>query len=372
MKRSQIILFALFLVLTGSIYGILKMNKKERVKSMKEEDKIVYVPVREVNNIVRLMPVTSYGQITPNTELIVSFEVQGKLIQGDKELKPGTKFSKGQMLYRVDNEEAFFSLSARKSALANLILSALPDIEMDFPSEKDKWMKFMNDLNPANILPELPRISSNKEKMFLTSRNIISEYYNLKSTEARISKYFYPAPFSGTVLEVYAEPGSIANPGGQIAKIAKVGNYEVKVPIDLKELENFKQQNLATFINSNGQKVGAGKIIRISDVVNQQTQSADVYYSINPLEGEKIYHGLFVSVSIDRKEEQASMALPRTAVKDDKVNVLVGSKIEPKNIKIVGAVPDTVFVTGLTNGQKVLLEQLEDNRADLEFKAVAR
>ncbi len=372
MRRNQIILFTIFLVLTALIYMVLKMNKKEYSKSIKEEEKTVFVPVREVKNVTRFMPLTSYGQISPNTELIVSFEVQGKLQQGQKQLKPGTTFSKGQILYKIDNEEAFYTLSARKSSLTNLILNALPDIEMDFPAERDKWVQFMNDLNPANILPELPKINSGKERMFLTSRNILAEYYNLRSAEARMSKYLYVAPFSGTVVEIYAEPGSIVNPGGQIAKIAKVGDYEVKVPIDLAELENFKALNLAEFHDASGTKVGVGKIIRISDVVNQQTQSADVYYSITPEKGQKIYHGSFVNVTIDRKAEQETMALPRTAVKDGKVNILTDDQINPKEVLIVGAKPDTVFVSGLSNGQVVVLEQVEDDRKGIHFKGVTR
>lgn len=372
MKRSQIILFSIFIILFGLIYVVLSGNKDEYSKTIKSESKTIYVPITTVENKMQKMSIVSYGQITPNTELMVSFEVQGKLLKGNQILKSGVKFSKGDILYRIDNEEAFYSLSARKVSLANLVLNALPDIELDFPSEKTKWLQFMNDLDPAKLLPELPAMKSNKERMFMTSRNVLTEYYNLKSTEARMEKYLYIAPFSGTVVDVFAEPGSIINPGSQVAKIARSGEFEVKVPIDLADLKIYQELNEATFTNSSGKVIGKGKIIRVSDVINQQTQSADVYYSVHPLNNEKIYHGVFVNVKIDREANKETMTLPRVAVKNNRVNLLVKDKLIEQEVLIVGSKPDTVFVTGLTNGDKVLIEQVDTEVNGAIYKGIAR
>mgnify|MGYP000039748399 CR=1 FL=1 len=372
MKRSQIILLSVFLGITALLYIALSSNKKEYDKELKTEDIITYVPVRSVNNKLSKLTLTSYGQIMPNSEVIVSVEVQGKLEKGALTMKPGTNFRKGQILYRVNNEEAFYSLSARKSTLANLVLNALPDIELDFPSERDKWVQFMNDLNPAQRMPELPRLSSTKERLFLTGRNIISEYYNLMSQEARMEKYFYSAPFNGTVISIFAEPGSIANPGGQIAKIAKTGDFEVKVPISMDDLKLYKEKSTAEFMSASGKLVARGKIIRISDVINQQTQSADVYYSIKAEEGEQIYNGMYVNVSLNKEAEKKTMTLPIAAVKEGKVNILKSGKIFQKPVVIVSSIPDSVFVTGLTDGQKVVLEPIEQLDSKIIYKGISR
>ena len=372
MKRSQIILFCVFLGLTALIYVALSANKKEYNKELKTEDTITYVPIQVVENKLSKLTLTSYGQIMPNSEVIVSVEVQGKLEKGELTMKPGTNFRKGQVLYRVNNEEAFYALSARKSALSNLVLNALPDLELDFPSEHDKWIQFMNDLNPAKRMPELPRLSSSKERMFLTSRTIISEYYNLMSQEARMEKYFYAAPFNGTVIATYAEPGAIANPGGQIAKIAKTGDFEVRVPISMDDLSLYRDRSSAEFMDASGKLVAHGKIIRISDVINQQTQSADVYYSVNAEKGEQIYNGMYVNVSINKEAEKKTMTLPTAAVKNGKVNVLTSGKIHQKPVVIVSSKPDSVFVTGLKDGLEVLLEPIDQIDPKIIYKGILR
>ncbi len=372
MKRSQIIMFGLFILVSGLVFFRLMQNKKEDAKEVKEENTEVFVPVRKVKNELRSISLVSYGQVASNLELAVSFEVQGKLQKGQVTMKPGTNFRKGQLLYKVNNEEAFYTLSARKSALTNLILNIMPDIEMDYPSELTKWGQFLNDLRPDKKLPELPATASGKEKRFITSRNIYTEYYNLKSLEARMSKYKWFAPFSGTVVATIAEPGAIVNPGAQIAKIIQTSGYEVKVPISMDDIDEFKNRSKAEFIDPSGKKIANGKIIRVSNVINQQTQSADVYYSITPLAGEKIYSGMFVNVSIERHAEKKTMTIPRAAMRNGKVNVLEGEKIHSQEVLIVGSKPDSLFTTGLKNGQLVLLEQIDQIKSDITYKGITR
>jgi len=373
MKRSQLILLGIFVVISGLIYMALSSNKKDVVKELKPEEKNVYVPIREVHNSPRTVSVESYGQVNPNAEINISFEVQGKLIKGAVTMKPGIKFRKGQLLYRLNNADALYNLKARKSALTTIIVAALPDIELDFPNERDKWVKFLNGLNPdANSLPPFPATNSEKESLFIVGRNILTEYYTLKSMEEQLKKYSYYAPFSGTVLSVNAEPGAIASPGMMIARIAKTGDYEVKIPIALEDLDKFKQQNSATFKNSSGEIVGTGKIIRISDVVNQQTQSADVYYSIQPTKGKQIYNSMFLTVTIPIKETKNVMTIPRAALQNGKVMLLEDEKLIHREVLQVGEIPDSVFVTGLNDKEKLVLEPVEKIESDKKYLGIKR
>ncbi len=372
MKRSQWIMFSLLFVLTGGIYLQLMNNKKEKIKDNKEEKTTQFIPIRKVKNETRIVSLVSYGQLTSNLELTVSFEVQGKLERGDILMKPGTNFKKGQLLYRVNNSEAFYTLSARKSSLSNLVLNAMPDIELDFPQEVEKWNNFLQDIDPSKFLPELPKSQSSKEQMFVTSRSIFVEYYNLKSLESRMDKYIWIAPFDGTVVSIFAEPGSIANPGGQIAKIIKTSGFEVKVPIAIRDIDAYEKLGTAEFFNPTGMKVAEGKIVRVSNVINQETQSTDVFYSIRAVNGHKLYSGMFVNVSIDCKEEKVSMTIPRAVVRNGKVYILKNNELKIQDVLIVGSKPDSLYVSGLRNGQEVVLEQIEMNDKDVIYKGIAR
>lgn len=372
MKRNQIIILGFFFVVTAVIYLLLISNKSPKIPKEKEENTTKYVPVRKVSNIQRDMLITSYGQISPIVELDVAFEVQGRLLGGAVHLKPGTQFRQGQVLYRVDAEESVQTLNARKVQLANLVINALPDIELDFPQQANKWIDFLNGVRPGSDLPDLPTISSGKERMFVTSRNILSEYYNLKSLEERMKKYTYIAPFNGTVIEIYAEPGSIVNPGGRIARIARTGDFEVKVPISTSQLKQYKDKGVATFTDSRGRLVGSGKIIRISDVINQRTQSADVYYSIKPEKDADMYNGMFLNATIQQEATDPTMAVPRTAVKDNRVLILQDGKLLERTVTQISSVPDTVYVTGLKDGETLVLEQVQKDSEVKLYKGINR
>ena len=89
-----------------------------------------------------------------------------------------------------------------------------------------------------------------------------------------------------------------------VARIAKTGGFEVRVPISMEDIDIYKSKGKATFTNSDGTMVATGKIIRVSGVINQQTQSADVYYIVKALEGEKVYNGMHLNVAIETDAEK--------------------------------------------------------------------
>lgn len=372
MKRNQIIILTLFFVISAVIYFILRKNKSDDKPANAKQNTELFVPIRKVKNEIHPMEINAYGQVSPTVELDVAFEVQGRLQKGSMTLKPGVRFSQGQTLYSVDGSEARQTLSARRTQFAQLIIAVLADLEMDYPQAHGKWVAFLNSIQPSSMLPELPAIQSGKERMFVTSKNIVAEYYNIKSLEERYKKYVYNAPWSGSVVDIVAEPGSIINPGVKIARIAKTGDFEVKVPISLSQIEIFKQKGVAKFTNSKSELVGTGKIIRISDVINQKTQSVDVYYSISVIGNAKIYNGMFLNASINQTSDEKSMGIPRMAVKDGLVMVLVKDKLLPRNVEIVNNKPDTVFVTGLKNGEQVVLEQIQSLEKITKFKGITR
>ncbi|MFT5858920.1 MAG: membrane fusion protein (multidrug efflux system) [Flavobacteriaceae bacterium] len=372
MKRSQIILFAVFLVITGGIYMIVTNNKKEKIKQEKTVEKDNYVPIHAVKNEMKTLSLQSYGQVTPNSEINIAFEIQGKLERGNISIKPGTNFSIGQILYRVDNKEAYNTYCSNIASFSSLVMNVLPDIELDFPAERDKWVLFLNSLSSTKRLPELPESTTSKEFTLITNRSIRAEYFNLLTQEARLEKYFYVAPFSGTVISTSAEPGSITSPGMTIARIAKTGDFEVKVPIAMNDLELYRDKGSASFSNSDGTRIATGKILRVSGVINQQTQSADVYYSVIPIKGERVYNGMHLNVAIEREAHKNTVTIPRTCFKDDKVMVLKGNSLVPVNVIVVKKIPDSLLVTGLEDGQLLVLEQIGTAGKGLKYKGIKR
>jgi membrane fusion protein, multidrug efflux system len=357
MKLRHIVILSVILILFGLLFFRINSGEKKDTVVSPASNK-VFLPVVEVQNKQRSFLLETYGQINTNHQLDMAFEVSGRLLKADVTLKPGIKFKKGQLIAAVDNSEALFGLSARKSSFITLVVNAMPDIRLDYPSEATKWESFLNKISIDSYLPPLPKPSTKKEELFLNTRNIVAEYNNIRSQELRMEKYFFTAPFDGTLLEVYAEPGAIVNPGTRIATLIKTGDFEVKIPIMLSDLSYFESKGEISIHLPSGEKIGTGKLNRVSDVINKQTQSVDAFFSIQPLPGKRIMNGMYINAKLHKESVTDAMAVPFLSVQDGKVHIIEDSLIRSIPVQIVATVPDTLLVTGLKNGMQVITDRI--------------
>lgn len=371
MKTRQFIILGVIIVLLGLIYFPIMFNdKQDEEKTAKTA--VNFVGVQAVNNEIHTNKITSYGQVLPNSQMDVTMKVQGFIERDMKSWKPGMSFRKNEILFKVERVEALYSIIARRSAFSSLITTILPDIQLDYTSEFEKWENFLYSLDPLQELPPLPKTASKKEKLFIASRNIPTEYYNIKASENQLDNYFYLAPFDGTIVNSFAEPGSMASPGMRLATIAKTVDFEVKAPISIAQMELFKNAKSIQFTDPKGELVGTGKLLRTSEVINQQTQSIDAYFSLNADKNYPVFQGMFLNLVLDVETMENSIVLPENAVVNAQVQILKDSLIQTRTVSIINRKVDSVYVTGLTNGEFILLEPLTSIRDSIKYVGIAK
>lgn len=370
MKRRQFIILGIILVILGAIYApILVKSEVETEKSAKEL--LNYVGVRNALNRVHSNKITSYGQVMPNNQIDVSMKVQGYLENSTKQLKPGMKFKKNEILFEVNKTDALYNILSRRSSFTNLISSTLADIKLDFSSEFYKWEDFLKRIDPIKPLPAIPYFNSDKEKLFIYSRNIPSEYYAIKALENQLENYFYLAPFDGSVINSFVEPGSMVSPGLRLATISKTNDFEIKAPVQLIQIELFENADSILITDAQNKFIGYAKLVRISDVVNQQTQSVDAYFTIiSP--SKNIIQGMYVNVIINTEVIDECVVLPENAIINSEVQILNDSMVSLQRINVVNRKADSVFVSGITNGTQVLLEPLTTLKDSVKYIGIAK
>lgn len=356
-KRQVIILGSSFLIFIIMVFLISSRKGKEK-EDKKEQSNLKYYPVVKVANKDQDVNLISYGQISSYKSIDINTEVSGKLVKGNIELKPGVKFRKGQLIAFIENKEVWYNLAARKGGFINMVANILPDIKFDFPKEYDKWENYLKLIKLNDDIPSLPNWNSDKEKVLLATKGVIAEYFSIKSLEANTKKYQLIAPFDGTILEAYVDAGTNVTMGSRIIKIIQTGNYEVKVPMSLSDLEKVKEQNEVDIANSDGKKIGVGTITRFTDVINQQTQSIDVFFRIEPLEGEKLMNGMYINVLMRGDAIKNAFKLPRRSVTRGSVYTVSDSSLVSKNVKVERYEGDSVYVSGLANGDRVVLNSV--------------
>ncbi len=359
MKTRHIIIILIFVLINVGVVMTLNFGGKE-VEEKKETDFIPTLSALSVENVEENFNIEGYGTISSFHSVDVSCEVQGKMIKGNKNLKPGVKFKKGELLFKVNDTEARYNLRARKSSYINIIANLLPDIKLDFNSEYDKWNDYINAIKLNESLPTLPKWNSTKEKIFLSTRNVLTEYFAIKSLEEQLQKYYVRAPFNGVITEVYISDFSIVNPGAKILKIVQTGNFEIPVSIPVSQLNSVEVGSMVNVYSTSGKLKGSGSVIRISEVINKNTQSVDVYVRPQALEGVKFIEGEYVKVEVIQKNENKGIRIPANAVKGGEVKIYSkgDSTLTTKKVNVLNENERGIFVEGLQDNDILITQEV--------------
>ncbi|MEP0984159.1 HlyD family efflux transporter periplasmic adaptor subunit [Ekhidna sp.] len=359
MKKRQIII-VLAVVIAASSYGL-----NEYLATLKDEPQIrkppqakKYVTTKAVKYNDLKTDVITFGRVENAQVLDLISEVSGRMSQGNVRLKEGESFKKGQLIYKIDDEEAELTLKSQKSNFLRDLAGILPDLKIDFNVNYDKWQAYFDGLNINKPFPELPETKTTKEKTFLATKGIYSAYYSIKSAEVRLEKHKYYAPFSGSIMEVAIQSGSFVNPGTRIGKILRSGIYEMKAAVETRDIAWIQVGSPVEIFSKESQQYWKGEVTRISDYVNQNTQSVDVFVSIFP-NGQKIYDGQFFQASIPARTVKNGMIMPRNAIYNgNEVFVLQDSLLKKRSINVIRLSEEDAIFNGLNQGEQLVVEPL--------------
>ena len=360
MKLRQIIIIgSAVLIIAGSI-GLSKFltSLKEEPEEKNEAPIRKYVKTTKVEYTDIDTKVVVYGRVKSAESLDLIAEISGIMTEGAITLKPGEKFTKGTLIYNIDDTEAKFKLQAQKSNFLSDLATILPDFKIDYPESFSVWQNYFNSIDLEKDLPPLPKRISSKEKTFLATKNIFNSYYSIKSAEANMRKYKVYAPFNGSISEVVLQSGSYVNPGNKVARIIRTDKLELEVAIEVKDVAWLTEGTEVKIFSETGQQSWKGNIVRIGDLVNQNTQSIDVFISISPNQY-RIYDGLYLRAEIPGKKVKNSMVIPRNAIfNGTQVFVVADTLLKVRDIQIHKINPESVVFSGLGEGEDLVVEPL--------------
>jgi multidrug efflux pump subunit AcrA (membrane-fusion protein) len=165
------------------------------------------------------------------------------------------------------------------------------------------------------------------------------------------------APFSGTIRQGELQVGGFVNPGAQVVRIIRTDESELKVAVEVPDIEWIKTGSKAKIYSKDEDRYWTGYISRIGEFVNQNTQSIDVFIEIHN-EGD-LYDGQYLQVTLKGPELEGVAEIPREAVFDqNKVYVLEDSLLKVKNIEILKINQNSIVYNGLVEGSDLVIEPL--------------
>ncbi len=361
MKRKIISISISLAVVLGAVLltAFMIRNKPEPRRDLNKEE-VLFVKTQEAVS-TEIHPEAQYsGRVSSLENVNLSAEVSGRILTTNVPLKEGQSFKKGDLLVRIYKDDMQAALQSLRSSYLQLVSSALPDLKIDYPVEYAKWTAFFNDIDINGTMPALPAINSEKEMVFVASKNILSQYYTIKQQEVNFRRYELYAPFDGSYRTVNSEVGSVAGMNMQIASLIRTDVMEVIVPVLPEELDWIKEGNIVKLEKNSGQEI-YGKVIRIADFIDPTSRSVNVYVSVSNKRGATLLEGEFVEASFTGAKSVAGMLIPREAMISDKeVYVLEDGQLNEKEVQIIDRQEDYYVIGGFEEGQILVVESLVD------------
>jgi multidrug efflux pump subunit AcrA (membrane-fusion protein) len=257
-------------------------------------------------------------------------------------------------MVKVKSDDYYANLQAQKSNLQNLITSILPDLKLDFPDSYAKWDDYLKSFDMDKSIAPLPEPSTDKEKFFLTGRNIYTTYYQTKNLEIVLKKYTLTAPFNGVLTEALVTPGSLVRNGQKLGEFIDPTVFELELAVSKALISSVTVGKEVTVINpENELQSWLGKVTRINGRVNPSTQTVQIFVLVK---GEKLKEGMYLEANIAGQEKLNALKIPRNLLVDDtKMYVIdADSNLALQEVNVVHKSRGFVIVQGVQNGDLVM------------------
>lgn len=354
MRKYITVILAVLVI--GGAFGIqraLKNRKKPAMKQRSKQTSLAYV--KSVKNEDMPVIIPTSGSLVAKDKIKLYSEVQGILEQTGKEFKPGVYFKKGQVLYKLNSDEAYTNILSQRSSFQNLIVSMMPDLRLDYSESYEQWQKYLNEFDIHSDLQEFPVAATEKEKRFISSKTIYTNFYSIKNLEIKLRKYTIYAPYNGVLTEASVTPGSLVRPGQLMGEYVNPAVYEMEVSInndlamklnvgdhvDVKDLEN------SSFVKK-------GKIIRINEKVDLSSQTVNIFIE---LKGESLKEGMYLKALLKSRSLKNVVEIPRSLlVNQHQLYVVNDSMLQLVDIDLIHQNAQNVVVRGLENNSLILMK----------------
>ncbi|MBC8756975.1 HlyD family efflux transporter periplasmic adaptor subunit [Kordia sp. YSTF-M3] len=358
------ILGALLIVGAVFIGKQIASGKKKKRPVAEKVVKTVFTDTVQNKTIQIIIPAN--GSLVAKRRVELYAEVQGIFKSSGKLFKPGQKYRSGQTLIRIDAAEYYAGVQSSKSNLYNSIAAIMPDLRLDFPEVFQKWQTYLTNFDLNKTTPTLPEMTSEKEKYFITGRNIVTNYYNVKNLEQRLAKYTIRAPFSGILTESLVTEGSLVRNGQKLGEFIDDSVYEMEVALSKTYASLLKVGEKVALNNLENTETFTGVVSRVNGSIDATTQTITAYIEVK---NDKLKEGMYLEANLNAKQEENAIEVTRSLLLDDnKIFVVRDSVLDVIDVKPVYFSDTKAVLKNVPDGTIILSKPIPGAYAGMQVK----
>lgn len=320
-------------MIVASIYGAIAIVNSKNTPKPRPNKVVKTVFAETVENGEVDIVVPANGNLRAKRRVELYAEVQGVFVGSNKLFRPGQTYRSGEAIIKIDAAEYAASVQSAKSNLYNLITSIMPDLRLDYPEVFPKWEEYLLGFDITKSTPPLPEMISEKEKYFISGRGILTNYYNVRNLEQRLSKYQISAPFNGVLTEALVTEGTLIRAGQKLGEFINTDVYELEVSISKAYSDLLKVGESVELVNLEGTKTYSGKVTRINGRVDQASQTIKAYIEVND---EGLREGMYLEANLNAKKEFDAIEVDRgLLLENDQIFIVRDSILDVVDVKPV-------------------------------------
>jgi membrane fusion protein, multidrug efflux system len=351
MKGRQIFIVAGVATLALAVFLSSRLGGEE-IDDRPPMENRVYVEVQRVSPDTIQSFVTLTGRVIPKNRIEIFAEVGGIFSDQGTPFKEGYTYRKGEVLVHINAEEAEQRLISSKSAFMNTLAQVVPDLKIDFPEIYEPWRDYLINFNVNGPLGPLPEVQTDRQKLFLTGRNVYSQYYTLREQQTQLRNYTIRAPFDGTVTSALINDGTLVRVGQKLGEYIKTDIYELEAAISPEELQYLAKGDEVLLQVPNSSQTYKGKVSRINASIDNETQTVLVYVQVSHPE---LKAGMYLEGRVKAQKFDAAVRLPRDVLVNDKsIYIIQDSTAILKPARVLKFSADEVILGDLEEGTLVM------------------
>ena len=313
------------------------------------------------------------GSVVVRAEYIMDIksEAEGRLLAS--ELDPGKKVKQGEVLAQIDPAdlklEVEYLQSEFEAAKKRLAIGSSIAIELqnarDALDQSERMFK-LGSFSEADLTKQRRSFKVFEQRVALeevNNKQLIEGLENtLKVKQNQLRKMTVVAPFDGVVSTVIARPGDLLSAKATIATLISTSRT-VEAKISEENFAGIKtgQKCTVRFLGYGGTNYDAF-VTKILPTADPETQRYVVHLDVK-IDPDKLVPGITGEVSIIVAEREDSVLVPRRALFDNRVYVVVEGKVAMRQVDVGYVALSVAEITkGLVLGDQVIVEELDKFR----------
>ena len=310
--------------------------------------------------------VRTQGTIGAKTQVELSAQVAGRVLEVSENFADGGFFNAGDILVKIEPDDYEFALARTEAALAQAEQRLAEERGRSRQAQRE-WRE-LGSAEANDLFLRKPQLRAAELAVTAAEADVAASKLALERTVIR-------APFDGRVLQKRADVGQFIGNGTPLAQVYAIEALELRLPVSDAQLALLPD----SLLTSAGGLVGSSAavtvnigdrvwnfsapIVRSEAEIDRRSRVANLIaeFSGTPEVGEgrpALTPGVFARAEILGRPVPGVIELSNTALSPDGHILVVNEQsiLERKDVAVVNREKDRVWISGISEGEIVVAE----------------